>query len=648
MTNLSKTNRLNRVLAAVLLLAALATGQTAWAIQIFVKTMTGKTITLEVELTDSFEAIKAKIQEKEGIPPDQQALFWNGKFLTEGKTLSDYNIGKESTLYLAPRTIGSIATNATLGAYEIKSTANLNDLAVFVNGTGTYSTGGDAETTAHSCVGLGFKMSADIAYTGDSDNYTAIGKEHKPFLGHFDGQGHIIKGIRINTEDNYQGLFGEIGAGAEVKNVILTDAQIIGAVCTGGIAGRNNGGTISGCFVEIDVTIGTFSMVASCHGGIVGNNLTGGLIVGCASKATVNGNTGTNGNQSFGGVAGMNNGGTIRDCLYLGSTVGGGLSIGAIVGSNNSSSTVRNSYYTASGFVGKTGSGAEFTFNSNNGNDPAIGSNNGTTENVRLAPQDNQDNTAFLALMAAHNTALTTVYRTPALTTATTVTITGRTLYKDDKWNTICLPFSLTAAQVTAQLAPAALKTLSSTELNDNTLTLNFTDATEIEAGRPYIIKWDNAADNLEDPTFTGVTISNTTTNIETTYADFIGIYAPISFAAADNTKLLVGSGNTLYYPQSGAGLRAFRAYFQLKDGLTAGNSPSSSAPRLNFVLNFGDGDVTGVREVKEVREVLTPEGMSVARNKDDSWYTLDGRKLECKPTAKGLYIHGGCKVVIK
>ena len=647
MTNLSKTNRLNRVLAAVLLLAALATGQTAWAVQLFVKTMTGKTITLEVEPTDSFEAIKAKIQEKEGIPPDQQALFWNGKLLREGKTLSDYNIGKESTLYLAPRTIGSIATNAALGAYEIKSTANLNDLAVFVNGTGTYSDN-TTETTAHSCVGLGFKMSADIAFahttawndaTSEENNYTPIGRkigsdsdtQEFPFSGTFDGNGHTISGIRINTEDNYQGLFGEIGAGAEVKNVILTDAQIIGAVCTGGIAGRNNGGTISGCFVEIDVTIGTFSMVASCHGGIVGNIINGGLVVGCASKATVNGNTGTNGNQSFGGVAGMNNGGTIRDCLYLGSTVGGGLSIGAIVGSNNSSSTVRNSYYTASGFVGKTGSGAEFTFNSNNGNDPAIGSNNGTTENVRLAPQDNQDNTAFLALMAAHNTALTTVYRTPALTTATNVTLTGRTLYKDDKWNTICLPFSLTAAQVTAQLAPAALKTLSSTDLNDNTLTLNFTDATEIEAGRPYIIKWDNAADNLEDPTFTGVTIGNATTNIETTYADFIGIYAPISFAAADNTKLLVGSGNTLYYPQSGAGLRAFCAYFQLNGGLTAGNPPSSSAPRLNFVLNFGEESVTGVSEVN-----------------DNSWYDMSGRKLSQQPTQKGLYIHNGHTVVIK
>ena len=243
------------------------------------------------------------------------------------------------------------------------------------------------------------------------------------------------------------------------------------------------------------------------------------------------------------------------------------------------------------------------------------------------------------------------------------VVLTGRTLYKDGKWNTLCLPFSLTAEEVTAYLTPDALMTMGSSDFNSSTgtLTLNFVNATTITAGQPYIIKWNKQDDyegnessyDLNEPTFTSVTIPAAYTDadavnealdaasIQTEYVNFVGTYSPVGIYTADHTLLYLGNANTIYYPtDEGYKVNACRAYFQLTNGITPGDllSPAPSNSVQTFRLNFGEEESTGITSLY----------LKEYTDKGGSWYSLDGRKLSSQPTQNGIYIYNGRKLAVK
>ena len=254
-----------------------------------------------------------------------------------------------------------------------------------------------------------------------------------------------------------------------------------------------------------------------------------------------------------------------------------------------------------------------------------------------VALADNADNSSLIATAATSGETLD-------------VTLVGRTLTKDGYWNTLCLPFSLTATQIAASpLAGATIKTMDNsntgTSLSDaGALTLKFNTVDAIEAGKPYIVKWETTGDNIVNPTFSNVTISSTTPTPVENYdqkVTFVGQYSPFSIVANDallgdnqghkNEIIMMAAQNNLGYSQTTRQLKCFRCHFYVpaNDGELSARS---------IVVDFGDGETTEIGTINNNRETIA----------NNQWYTLDGRKLTGKPTTKGVYIHNGRKEVVR
>ena len=221
------------------------------------------------------------------------------------------------------------------------------------------------------------------------------------------------------------------------------------------------------------------------------------------------------------------------------------------------------------------------------------------------------------------------------------VELNGRKFYKDGYWNTLCLPFDLSPEELAKETNPlygADIRTFTSSSFSESNgeLTLNFSnkgEVTSITAGTPYIVSW-SGGEMISYPVFKQVTIKNVTEgSVGNGPATFKGIFNPYYPTAGDKNTLFIGEENTLYFPEEGSNITigAFRAYFEL-DGIIAGEPDASQIK--SFVLNFGDeNETTGIKQIS---------------NLSNSYFTLDGRRLNDKPVTAGLYIINGKKVVIK
>ena len=539
-----------------------------------------------------------------------------------------------------------------LSAYADRDIWTKADLAAFrdeVNSGNTYE-------------GKTVRLMADIDIAS-SDNWVPIGlfntswdetqnklvpDETCVFKGTFDGQGYTIN-IDVNSSMTVLGLFGYLyGTVEHLKvNGSVVNGHTATTSSTAGIAAYNKG-TISQC-ANLANIVGVYA------GGIAGENH--GIIQNCYNQGYIGATNGYSGTYYLGGIAGNNDKGSISyvyaDCTMENVSTDAGIVANYISGElskcffnsdlyDNEHGTPMSSL-TGNALDGQLNtSGVYSIWTFTDGQLPELTC--FVNKIVRLL--DNDDKGANSTILSSN-------------TKVCTVELNGRTLYKDGDWNTLCLPFNVNDIS-TSCLAGATIMEMDKDGKykeddgqwkNDNvngdhqtgfdpktgSLNIFFKNATAIEAGKPYIIKWASDTD-LQNPVFYGVTISVTINNENSTTVtasnlEFIGSYSNVTLPAGDPSNLYLGTANALYYPGSKAKtMNACRAYFHVNlggaDGIRA------------FNLQFCEDEASAIDGI-----AVNPQPSAL---NPDVWYSLDGRAFQGKPTTQGVYINQGKKVFIK
>lgn len=460
------------------------------------------------------------------------------------------------------------------------------------------------------------------------------------FNGTFDGQGHKISGVMINSTAEQQGLFGTIGTAATVKNLVIDKSSITGGNNTGAVVGMADG-DIENCHVLGDVIIAGTNF--SNHGGIAGYG--GGDINYCTSAAIM---TATESVSYSGGIVGTSVG-SVSKCLYYGTNL------------HNDMDPIRGN-----------GTGE-------NDNYQTYSSSVGSSKFVRVY------NGEALVLGAPTNEYADTGYKVyekgvsyggkfyTAVVAMTEDGITDLTAYAGQDIDvafgrsfdalgtstgtvhaaTICLPFSF--AKPEASVGKFYTFDGVTGSGDDYTVTMTVVSGTEITAGTPYMfVPAGSGATVFENAAFyvptEGFTAAGKTENGGWA---FTGTYTKLTWASGQ-TRLYGFAGKNF---QTGDGLAlndigafqrfgygttgAFRCYLMAPEAAGTRGSGAALPETMRVVLKGADGSITGIGTIDTMTGEATLDG-------NGPWYTLGGQYLQGKPSRPGIYIHNGKKVVIK
>ena len=489
---------------------------------------------------------------------------------------------------------------------------------------------------------------------------------HTPFCGTLDGNGRTLHiDLKADSEDGcapFRYLEGATIKNLTVAGSVATSSKFGASIAVNNLnhVGYTNGTEIIDCCSRVNITSSIKDQYGNAtdgtNGGFVGINHGKLTFTRCAFLGRMLGST-AECNGGFVGWNDVNGDLNFSQCVFD--------PVWVTMSENNSKTFSRNdakkpsidqnTYFTYAGWGTNQGTQAVAltTAPANLGN---VVSKEGTMtlyDNALLC-----NGKYYVTNLGLYDNASNATLLSQADGKQLNVTLSGRTLFKDGNWNTLCLPFDLSSAEVGPLLDGTSGKLMeldiegtydtdkkTGFDPTTGTLRLYFKDAKEIKAGRPYIVKWnkpsgydDHESDyDISNRVFQNVKIDNSdaaltrqTVVSEDGKVRFIGTYSPVAIYSADHDNLFLGTGNKLHYPQTdGYTINACRAYFHVD--LSNGTNVRA------YSLHFGDDDgTTGIVDNK--RETIT----------NNRWYTLDGRRLNGKPVAKGMYIYKGKKVVIK